>query len=116
MNKRVLVSLLAAVTVGVAAVDDLGKIVGRAWESSEEAGVKQVNVVVGLETHAELGYIHKQDNRIAQLEQQLSEKTAWYEQQLVEKTVQIERLAARIEQMDQRMAALAAQKFVALKR
>ncbi|MCG8427749.1 MAG: hypothetical protein MI754_10380 [Chromatiales bacterium] len=83
---------------------DLNQIVGRAWSASDELGVKQVNVAVGLETHATTMQLHLQTKRIAQLEQQLLEKSS-----------QLERLAARFEQIDQRLAALAASRFVVLK-
>lgn len=67
--------------------------VGQAWESSDEAGVKLVNTAVGLVANDAYAYMKKQDQRIASLEQQLSEKMA-----------RLDRLAAQMESLTQKVA------------
>ncbi len=51
--------------------DDLVRLVGRAWESSDDPGVKRVNVLVGLTTRDVV--IAQQQARIEQLERRLLE-------------------------------------------
>lgn len=67
--------------------------VGRAWEASGEEGVKLINTAVGLGASDAYTYMHKQDQRIASLEQQLSSKMA-----------RLERLAAQLESLTQKVA------------
>ncbi len=73
--------------------DDFRLMVGRAWASSDVPGVKLVNTAVGLGASGVYAYLHKQDQRIASLEQQLSSKMA-----------RLERLAAQLESLTQKVA------------
>jgi hypothetical protein len=73
--------------------DDFRLMVGRAWASSDVPGVKLVNTAVGLGASGVYAYMHKQDQRIASLEQQLSSKMA-----------RLERLSAQLESLTRKVA------------
>ncbi len=68
-------------------------LVGRAWQSSSDEGVKLVKVAVGLAANDAYTYMQKQDQRIASLESRLSDKMA-----------QLERLAGQMEMLTQKVA------------
>ena len=73
--------------------DDFRLMVGRAWESSGEQGMKLINTAVGVDSDGAYAYMKKQDQRIARLEQQLSSKMAG-----------LERLAAQLESLTRKVA------------
>ena len=91
-----------AVTADRMTPDHFHIAVGRAWESSTEQGVKLVNTAVGLEASDTYAYMHKQDQRIASLERQLSGK--------LEK---LDRLAARMEALARKVAHIQSDRFIA---
>ncbi len=70
-------------------------MVGRAWESSADQGIKLVKTAVGFNASAAYAYMHKQDQRIAGLEKQLSRKMEM-----------LDRLAGRMEMLTEKVAYL----------
>ena len=82
-----------AVSVERMTPEDYRLAVGRAWESSDEQGVKLINVAVGLGASDAYAYMRKQDQRIASLEQQLSSKMA-----------KLDRLASRMETLARKVS------------
>lgn len=76
--------------------------VGRAWEASDEPGIKLVNTAVGLAASDAYTYMHQQDQRIASLEKRLSSKMA-----------RLDRLAAQMEALTQKVAYIQSANLVA---
>ncbi len=72
---------------------DFRMMVGRAWKSSDEQGIKLVKTAVGLGASDAYGYMHNQDQRIASLERQLSSKMA-----------KLDRLASQMQMLTQKVA------------
>ncbi len=73
--------------------EDYRLAVGRAWESSDDLGIKRINTAVGLGAGEAYAYMRKQEQRIASLEQQLSGKMA-----------KLDRLASRMETLARKVA------------
>ncbi|WP_457668383.1 hypothetical protein [Thiolapillus sp.] len=68
-------------------------MVGRAWESSDKAGMKLINTAVGMGASDAYVYMRKQDQRIASLEKRLARKMD-----------RLDRLAARMEALNRKVA------------
>ncbi len=75
--------------------EDFRMMVGRAWESSDDLGIKLVDTAVGFGASDVYAYMRKQDQRIASLEQQLSAKMA-----------HLDRLAAQTEILSRKVASI----------
>lgn len=93
--------------------EDFRLMAGRAWESSDEQGVKLINAAVGLGAGDAYTYMRKQDQRIASLEQNLSSKMAEQnrhlailEKQLSIRQAKLDRLAAQMDVLTRKLASI----------
>ena len=73
-----------AVSPSDVSLSDVGKLVGRAWESSRESGIGRVNTVVGLDRSDVLGgIIQRQEFRLESQEQAIEELRTAFEDHLL---------------------------------
>ena len=93
-------------------IKQFAQVVGVAWGDSQEEGLKYVRVAVGLKPGEIIKVVQQQDDRITQLEAEVSQLRAQRTQAVVgvrmmeEKLQRMEDLAARLEQLEQRNSSI----------